>query len=609
MINTAVNDLIKCFRLKTFRIYTRKLMLLLYFLIYGVFSYGPSLLNYSSVSTTDFIQRAVYEAFLVICLIAICTSRTIKNHCIYVTYRDLSAPLIILLALAIIKKDLLVLSLTGDEVAYSQTFISLITTMLGNFPSIFPNSQYKYFVNLSQILILGIVYFTQRIVFGYLKRYELLIVLSLFTTLRVISVVTINGQYQYLSGFALTNSSLSFFWLSNISVRLGSAFFFVFFAWKLFDKITGKNEISTANKALFMLAVLNIPFFSNSIFTIDTTGYFIFIGGFLLRKLMYSTDKDWFDILLLISLGSTLRVTLLIFFIITILIMISEGSIFKFKEFLPVLLVIPYVQNLFYLKILETFSDRKPELTSLQKYEVFLISIKHLLKFPLIVMLVFVLTILICKSPKILALYVFTVSVFYIPMIPNTVGFPKYPLEVLGPIILVGFSMLLRQILNLIRRLISGFVFTCALIVLLSGQLFGNTINYEVKMSSSSDYEILPITFISYPNKLSDSFAYIRKFRLTEKCYNPGITYGVFNQLLEGYTFQEFTNAYKLHQENSLKSSSTLDVVSRNNCLQLSTNLDILRYSQILKQAKWVRVYNSLDPIFKTKVEIWTKIV
>ena len=105
-------------------------------------------------------------------------------------------------------------------------------------------------------------------------------------------------------------------------------------------------------------------------------------------------------------------------------------------------------------------------------------------------------------------------------MIPNTVGFPKYPLEVLGPIILVGFSMLLRQILNLIRRFISGLVFTSALVVLLSGQLFGSTVNYEVKMSSSSKYEILPITFISYPNKLSDSFAYIRKFRLTEKCFS-----------------------------------------------------------------------------------------
>lgn len=609
MKNTAMGDLLDFFNLKTFKIHTHKLMLLVYFLMYGLFSYGPSVLNYSSIPTIDFFQRAIYEAFLVVCLIAICTSKTIKNHRIYISFRDLSVSVIILLVLAIIKRDLLVLSLTGDELAYSQTYVNLITTMLGNFPNIFPNVQYKYFIYLSQILILGIVYFTQRIVFVYLKQYKLLLVLFLFITLRVISVLTINGQYPYLSGFALTSSSLSFFWLSNISVRLGSAYFLVFFGWKLFDKITGRKEISLANKALFMIAVLNIPFFSNSLFTIDTTVYFIFIGGFLLGKLMYSPDRNWFDILLLISLGSTLRVTLLIFFAIIIFIMISEKKKLKYKDYLPVLLVLPYVQNIFYLKVIQVFSDGRSEPSFLLKYEAFVTSMSYLLRFPFILLLIFVLTVLICKSPKILILYITLVSFCYISMIPTAIGFPKYPLEVLGPIILVGFSTLLRQIVNLSSRLISGFVLTTALVVLLSGQLLEKSINYEVKMSSALEYEKLPRTFISYPNQLSNSFAYIRKFNLTENCYDPGLTYGVYNQLLEGYTFQEFTNALNLYQNNSSKSVSTLDVVSRNNCLQLSTNLDILRYSQVLKQEKWVRVYKSLDPTFKTKVEIWRRII
>lgn len=608
MKNTDVDDLLNFFRLKTFKICTRKMMLLVFFVIYGIFSYGPSVLNYTSISTIDFFQRAIYEALLVICLIVISTSRKIKHHFIYVSFRDLTVSLVILLALAIVKRDLLALSLTGDELAYSQTFINLITTMLYNFPNIFPDIQYKYFINLSQILMLGIVCFIQRIVFNYLKRYELVLVLFLFITLRVISVLTINAQYQYLSGFALTNSTFSFFWLSNISARLGPAFFLVFFAWKFFDKITAKNDTNTASKVLFIIAVLNIPFFSNSLFTIDTTGYFILIGGFLLRELMYSNDKNWFNILLLISLGSTLRVTLLIFFVITIFIMISRKYTLKYKDFLPVLLVLPYVQNLFYLKTLEVFSNRSPELSSLEKYEAFIASINYLFKFPFIVLLAFVFAILICKPPKILILYIIAVGFFYIPMIPNTVGFPKYPLEVLGPIILVGFSTLLNQILNLSKRLISGSVVITALVVLISGQLLGNTVNYEVKMSNFSEYEILPTTFISYPNQLSDSFNYIRKIHLTDKCYDPGTTYGVLNPLLEGYTFQEFANAFKLYQENVSKSSSALDVVSRNKCIQLTTNLDILRYSQLLEQAKWVRVYKKVDPTFQTKVEIWRRI-
>ena len=132
---------------------------------------------------------------------------------------------------------------------------------------------------------------------------------------------------------------------------------------------------------------------------------------------------------------------------------------------------------------------------------------------------------------------------------------------------------------------------------------------YEVivRVNPYTGFEDLPNTIINYPINLASSFEYIRRNDLTDKCYNPGVTYGTFNELLEGYSFEEYEKANKLYTANILKGNEISNVIARNSCLVLSTNLDIAKFEKALNYEKWNLVFEDLTPKFKTKVQIWKK--
>jgi hypothetical protein len=591
----------------------RKCLVILFLIIYGFFSHGPSILNLQSIRSLDSIQRLLYECLLVTCLATIYQSKILREKKIVLYVRDITVTLFILIIIVLTNKQLLQLSLTGDELAYAQGLSDVTTRLITKLPEGLSDVSFKHLINFMQLSILLVIFILNRYVVKNIKKARLTSLILVFLAIRFVTVIFVNSQYQYLQGNSIANNIFSFFWLSTSTVRMGSAAFFVFVAWKLFDLFGDKKLAQTVLKMLFTFSILQIPVFLDSLFVLDTTGYFIFIGGFILQKIANRHSTNSSNLLLLICIGVSLRASILIFIPIVAALLIRKKLTYQKSDFMSILLILPFIENLLFKQALGIFNPSDQNSDLILKFKAFVFSLKTLVAFNSILVLVitFMMIVFHRKYTIILLMYICSICFFYIPMIPiGSSGFPKYPLEVFGPIILLGFSELLRYVLqrNIVNISLSFLVGTSLL-------LSFNNISHKfkpvsiVKANAYTGFENLPNTIINYPINLASSFEYIRRNVLTDKCYNPGVTYGTFNELLEGYSHEEYKEAKNLYTKNVLRSNEITNVIARNSCLVLTTNLDISKFGKVLNYEKWNLVFEDSTPNFKTKVQIWKKSV
>jgi hypothetical protein len=589
----------------------RKCLVILFLIIYGFFSHGPSILNLQSIRSLDSIQRLLYECLLVTCLATIYQSKILREKKIVLYVRDITVTLFILIIIVLTNKELLQLSLTGDELAYAQGLSDVTTRLITKLPEGLSDVSFKHLINFMQLSILLVIFILNRYVVKNIKKARLTSLILVFLAIRFVTVIFVNSQYQYLQGNSIANNIFSFFWLSTSTVRMGSAAFFVFVAWKLFDLFGDKKLAQTVLKMLFTFSILQIPIFIDSLFVLDTTGYFIFIGGFILQKIANRHSTNFANLLLLICIGVSLRASILIFIPIVAALLIRKKLTYQKSDFMSILLILPFIENLLFKQALGIFNPGDQNNDLILKFKAFVFSLKTLVAFNSILVLVITFMVIVFhrKYTIILLMYICSICFFYIPMISiGSSGFPKYPLEVFGPIILLGFSELLRYVLqrNIVNISLSFLVGTSLL-------LSFNNISHKfkpvsiVKANAYTGFENLPSTIINYPINLASSFEYIRRNDLTDKCYNPGVTYGTFNELLEGYSQEEYKKAKNLYTKNVLRSNEISSIIARNSCLVLTTNLDISKFGKLLNYDKWNLVFEDSTPNFKTKVEIWKK--
>ena len=604
MVNFKINT--QCISIEV-----RKILIIFFLIIYGFFSYGPSVLNFQSIRSIDFIQRLLYECLLVICLTTIYQSKVLREKKLVVNVRDITVSLLILIIIVLTNKELLQLSLTGDELAYSQVIPDLFTRLITKLPEGFNDVEFKYLINFIQLCFLLVILSLNRCIIKNIKKSRLFVLISTFSVIRVVSIISVNSQYQYLQSNSAVNNIFSFFWLSTGAIRLGSAAFFVFTAWKLFDLFGDKKSAQTMFKMFFTFLILQLPIFLDSLFVIDTTGYFIFIGGYILQKIAKRDNTNCSNLFLLICIGVSLRSSILIFIPMVAALLIRNKLNYRKSDFMPILLILPFIENLLFRQALVLFNPNDQENDLILKFKTFVVSLKIFVGFQSISILVLTFAIIVLqgKNTNILLMYICSICFFYIPMISHGAsGFPKYPLEVFGPIILLGFSEFLRYVLQ--RNIVSIFLsFLVGTSLLLSLNSMSHKFKYDniIKVNPYTGFENLPNTVINYPINLAGSFEYIRRNDFTDKCYNPGVTYGTFNELLEGYSFEEYEKANKLYTANILKGNEISNVIARNSCLVLSTNLDIAKFEKALNYEKWNLVFEDLTPKFKTKVQIWKK--
>jgi hypothetical protein len=591
----------------------RKCLVILFLIIYGFFSHGPSILNLQSIISLDSIQRLLYECLLVTCLSTIYQSKILREKKMVLYVRDITVTVLILIIIVLTNKELLQLSLSGDELSHAQELSNVTTRLITKLPEGLSDVSFKYLINFMQLFILLVIFILNRYVVKKIKKARLIALILVFLAIRFVTVIFVNSQYQYLQGNSIANNIFSFFWLSTSTVRMGSAAFFVFVTWKLFDLLGDKKLAQTVLKMLFTFSILQIPVFLDSLFVIDTTGYFIFIGGFILQKITNRHNTNFSNLLLLICIGVSLRASILIFIPIVAGLLIRKKLTCQKSDFMSMLLILPFIENLLFKQALGIFNPGDQNDDLILKIKAFVFSLKTLMAFNSILILVITFMIVVFHRKYMIILLMYTCSIcfFYIPMIPiGSSGFPKYPLEVFGPIILLGFSELLRYVLQ--RNIMNiSLSFLVGAFLLLSF----NNISHKfkpvsiVKVNPYTGFENLPNTIINYPINLASSFEYIRRNDLTDKCYNPGVTYGTFNELLEGYSHEEYKKAKNLYTKNLLRSNEISNVIARNSCLVLTTNLEISKFGKVLNYEKWNLVFEDSTPNFKTKVQIWKKSV
>ena len=193
-----------------FSLEVRKCLIFLFLVVYGVFSHGPSILNRTSIYGIDFIQRLLYESLLIICLAIVFRSQALREKRIILYIRDLYVTVFILMVLVLNNKELWELSLSGDESYYSQDISNIFIQLFVTLPEGLNSIEFKHIINFSQLFLLLTMFALNHYLIPNIKKKRFHLLILGFLAVRIITVTTINAQYQYLQGYSIFNSLFSF---------------------------------------------------------------------------------------------------------------------------------------------------------------------------------------------------------------------------------------------------------------------------------------------------------------------------------------------------------------------------------------------------------------
>ncbi len=168
------------------------------------------------------------------------------------------------------------------------------------------------------------------------------------------------------------------------------------------------------------------------------------------------------------------------------------------------------------------------------------------------------------------ALMMFFVSAIYVyySIHPSLWGVTKYQAEYVGPLVIVGFIMLLKAVLEHNKH--QFILLPCLIILLVSNVMKLTDQSYWGNVQSSfskagigkngNEFDLLWLGLTAIPYEYKMAYAYIKQIGLSEYTYSIGATYGVLPEIMNGYTTRAVMASYDIYsalQANRLKNEAS----------------------------------------------------
>lgn len=589
-------------------------------LSYGFWGYGPSL---SAIFNVRSEPKAALHSFFFTLLLVVSMYFTIQilnnqNQVKYVLTKDKTifiASAVGLMSNALLFPALLISNFTGDELSYLQNSFNyaqkLSAEIARNIPWL---RSTPYFITLATISLL-IALTTYLLIYKVLQNQRKLnapLIIGSILILRLCNdhFFQFGSAYPNLYGtFLQSFSYLSVFPFVVRSIQ------WIFISYLLITTYAKYWRGTKNGTYLFAIICLPLMGLSSSWTAIEPSIFFVVCAFLVLSILIKKPERYIEQAVVIVTICTFMRATSIILLPLIIMFSVSEYRKNKnvTRAYFPLAILVPYIVETGYENLtsqlkgirysdVSIYSDSQSPILSLIE------SIRFQFEPVALLGAIFLLVFLLAKSQTrfLTCGYLLIAFPIYALMIPNaTRGLNKYAIEIVIPLILISLSSILEQSLRSSQKLITTAVFIgsiCANLVQAS-----SVTGIDTKVDN---WRQVPLV-VNYPVENYSAYRYIRTLAITQRCYNPGTTYGVFPFTLSNYSISQIDALSRVFNENVAIfkwGSDSVDISKiKADCLVVD-NFPIKQdLAKKLKASKWELIYSSEVNRIGTQVAIWRR--
>jgi hypothetical protein len=511
---------------------------------------------------------------------------------------------------------------SGDELFHAQSAVypgrALTALSVDNLPAniahYLADMPFKQITSIAQFaLVITIVFLLCRV----LKRGTLLQIVFFTASLMLFYSVIAYG-YKYPSGYILMQFFASSIWNDQFGFRFAQVLLLtlaIVVATRNFQKSVGITRY-----LLIFICLLQIPVITYTIAVIDQAVYFAFLAGIILwysigEKLEYQEKLEFLAsaiAILVFCRSSALLLIPVTFF--PLYLKFRDVKVFKFTT--PLLAVMPilFVSTIELLRGLTAGSPTTDVSAYSESNAIMALWNSILTQFDLFSLIVLLLAVsfsLITKKTRLLTiLYLGLISTVFAYGIPITVrGHNKYALEAFLPIIILALLALFDSLGK--KSFTSNYQKILVPIFLIFAIVSSTRIDFTNLEKDLDDWgQSFPL--INYPIQINVE-EYLEEKRLDSVCKNLGSTYGFYNYIQNGRTYNELLELEK----SQLVDPITLDWgkgviqdldLSDYKCVVLDNYPAKSEIREVLKSQGFELIYQEKGSYFPTVSEIWQKV-
>lgn len=593
-----------------------------FFLLYGIWNYGPNKFDFHKLITIDNINYVLFSGILTLFLYRILKyeSKSIDHSIVGIQRKRLKQALIftifIIPILVIQNRHLVISDLTGDELAYSGNAISQSKKMGEQFLRLLginnADIQVNSIISVGTIFFLLLILFLLFIFFKLVRSGKFIFAIVFFLLVRNSFAYFFKYSSIYLSGFLAPLTIGGIFPVSDLSMRIFQATFVVILTLFLLIQLKVFQELNFYQKLGLLLVLISTPYFSKNIFVIEPVIFYIVIGSIILLASI-SEERINYNVLFLTAIASfAFRPTAIVLLFFVIIKYFFDKDLHKTRiDFRPLFLFFPFLIELgtqsAYGQVLGTRFNNAPELTkSTNSFSAFIGTyVTSSTWLDLFMLLSSLLIFIISKRMRVLFLYLGLLVVLYIPLIPKGArGNNKYFIEALAPIIISGSLFLTLSLYRyktpIFKLLVLGFL------VLFSLNSFFSRVDISRNVSEFGQVRSL----VGVPANYGNLRSHLLKSENNQKCFEVAVTYGNFNYVLSGSTVKQTSelDSSLNYFQSSINTQDFQSIVnSKASCLIVGNIHHRRELISLLTDENWTVDWSYHYSPTNSLVEIWVR--
>ncbi len=608
---------------KSIEIPLNKALWLLSLMVYGVFSWGPKP-NFSEPILSKLnVYSYIFLTTQILMIVILTINLKQKTTQIRIQYSDLVITLFLSTSFILTKPFLWNLRLSGDEIFHSQSagipgrvlaeeIIAHSPDKMSNF---LESIQFRFIVSFSQLIIIVLI----LILFvAVLKSKSVLVGIGLFLTCSILCYSFIGYGYKYPSGYIAPQFLISGIVVETIAIRFAQITVLIFAI--VLSTRNLRAKIGMYRYCALLAIFFQIPVISFNIGQIDQAIYFAFTAGIILYYAVRTRKNNDSSLEVISTLLCILVLcrssTLLLVPLVLLPLIVIKRKILDWKSLLPIASLAPIL----FVSFVELLSgvllnSTKTEISAYANgiNPIFALWQSVFTQFDLISLLILFIAIsylLFDRETRMLTtIYFIGFSTVFSYGIPVTVrGLNKYALEVFLPLIFFAALVLSRKyyFIEAIRRVKTSFYVILAISFIFLSSLF----SFQGLDNNLEKWgQVRPL--INYPLQVNIEEK-LTELKLDQQCKNLGATYGYFNFVLNGVSYERLSviEDTQLPEVNSWDWGIGLikDLnLSQYSCLVLDAYPAKEEMRSLLRAQGFTLTYQEVGRYFPTVSEIWEK--
>jgi len=503
--------------------------------------------------------------------------------------------------LTLLSFGLLGLSLSADEIVYSQTGMIHgleISRILSETTPFFDEIGFKYLVQLSSLLsliaLLAIIFFSSKI---NSNRNRIFLFIFLLLVTRILVSLLGGNTYAHpplSSLFPLIFGSL--FGINDLTFKLSYFIPYSIFIFILYRELY--RRLDAISSFLLCLAFSTIPNLLSLGSVVEQSLWSVICYCLIITKIISEKNPNYFKLVILVTIFSFFRITS-IFALIPIVthFLIINIAEFSKKDFLVknLRLIIPVFAILPFLGFSVFYSTQYSEYQSVSNASIFIETLLageifsfvwSSFNFYWLVPIIFSFSLPSFKGVK-ASLFIFAfclITLFHILNNPMLWGMSKYQAEYVLPFVLAG-SLLLLHYLSKSKLIVIGRLMVLTLAILnmwIFTNFPSNCKTYDLTNSEETNinYSIGWPFIVTYDEKVTDHFAspilkggsgcniishypfvskeayqVVKNLKMENALYSPGVHYGLLPQIMSGFDTRSIKkiNSILKNQESKMR--------------------------------------------------------